>query len=155
MTSAEPEFKKSLERNLIWFALGMVLTGVIGAIAASSWVDARAERAAKQEVASAKGKVGDKGPPGDQGARGDKGPVGEKGPPGDPGVSTLLSPALVIEVAECDLGQSTCKAVCPSGFRIFGGGCTGGPLRDSWPSGNSWICTVSSGQAKGAAFCVR
>ncbi len=84
-----------LGKNLVWFALGMMFTGGIAAIAGlaflQSFVDERIRIADIQGQAGPKGDKGNPGPagrPGQEGPQGPPGPQGlrgEKGEPGEPG----------------------------------------------------------------------
>src|SRR4051794_22097608 len=87
------KFSDRLAGNLVWFAIGMIVTGVVGGIGAVTWLDGhieeriRVSESVKKQVGpigpmGPKGDVGPAGPPGPKGVQGERGLAGGPGPQG-------------------------------------------------------------------------
>ena len=75
------KFSDRLSRNLVWFAIGMVGTGVAGGVAGVKWLDGHIED--RIEVSEFIKKQ--------PGLKGDPGPAGPKGDKGDPGTPAIIA----------------------------------------------------------------
>src|SRR6266850_3866384 len=73
-----------LKENPTWFAIGLVIVGVVGAAAVFGWLDDRI----RQEVDAKTGDVRRApGPRGETGLQGLRGPAGPQGPAGPTGIA--------------------------------------------------------------------
>jgi len=84
-----PNIKERLEKNIVWFALAMLIVGAVGAIGFAQWIEQRIQSQVESEVNlianNSQGPKGDQGPKGLAGPAGAQGPKGEQGPKGPQG----------------------------------------------------------------------
>ena len=117
--SPEPASQKWTEHlggSLVWFALGMIVTGLVGGAAAQSWLDTHIEDRLKtsdtlKKIASV---PGPKGESGNLGPKGDPGFPGPKGDPGPQGLQGIAGVAPSGAVVAFDLPSG-----CPAGWSAF------------------------------------
>lgn len=80
--------KERLERNIVWVALAMLISGAVGAIGFAQWINQQIKDQVNNEVKlAALDSIGPRGDKGDKGDKGDMGPQGIAGAAGPPGVN--------------------------------------------------------------------
>jgi hypothetical protein len=87
------EHESALKKSIVWFALGMIATGVVGTAAISQWLDSKISSEVARQISSSVDKL--TGPAGRPGPEGPKGAPGERGERGPPGVGADLPDAIL------------------------------------------------------------
>lgn len=181
-TDGEPSPRETLERNLLWLALSVIVATAIATVTAVNWIDSRISKEVEKQLILLKnrpefnGLRGEKGPAGDKGPTGDKGPIGEQGLPGAAGeleVSGIIIGEQDVRVAKCREARAntaSCQASCPVGYMAISGGCDteGSPeysqvgISRRLENGSGWLCKTSidrdtsgTAVALGTAICMR
>ncbi len=156
MNDKPEKFSDKLGANLVWFALGMIGTGVAGVIAVTTWLNGHIEERIRlsdnletrfsgvESVPGAKGDPGAKGEQGPAGLQGEQGPSGlqgERGLPGEPGsVAELPKSLIVASERECKTLDGGWSTYTPATARVIVG--AGDEFH---PKHREWLMQLSTG----------
>ncbi len=139
-------FEDMLKASPAWFAISMIVAGVMGGIAGTKWLDGKIDTKVSEALTVAKvsgdfkgergtdGQRGERGQLGEKGARGEKGEKGERGEPGKSGENAgFTSGVVVASWKKCEsLGEGWSDFHEAGGRMIVG---AGNPVNDPFRKG--------------------